>query len=329
MNVFVTGGSGFLGRHLVAALRTKGHSIRALARSDSSAAALTQAGAQAVRGDLSDVAALTGGMAGCEWVFHAAASVAEWEPWAESLRVTVEGTRNVLEAARAAKVRRLVHVGTEAVLAGGPPIVQADESWPTPNPPTLGYPRAKAMAEALVLAANGQGLETVGIRPRFIWGPDDTSLLAKFVGAVKQGRFMWVDGGHYATSTCHVDNVCEGALLSAERGRPGEVYFLTDGPPVEFRSFLTALLRTQGVEPSGKSIPFWLASGLANAVDPLWRLLGIHSPPPISKVTVQVVAREVTVSDSKARRELGYQGLTSREQGLARMGLPSGLGSAA
>src|SRR5689334_7537644 len=127
---FVTGGSGFVGRNLIPALTGAGWEVRALARSDAAARAVEGVGAQVVRGDLDDERALRAAMAGCEVVFHSAAKVETWGARADFLRINVEGTQHVLDAARVAGVRRVVHVSTEAVLIGGPRIVRADETWP-------------------------------------------------------------------------------------------------------------------------------------------------------------------------------------------------------
>jgi nucleoside-diphosphate-sugar epimerase len=128
---------------------------------------------------------------------------------------------------------------------------------------------------------------------------------------------VWFGGGRYRTSTCHVDNVCEGALLAAERGRPGEAYFLTDGPPVEFRDFVTRMLATQGLSVDGvRSIPPAVARFAGAAAETLWSWLPLPGHPPLSRAAVRLIGEEVTVSDAKARRELGYQGRTTREEGL-------------
>jgi len=309
---FVTGGSGFVGRALIVALVRRGVAVRALARSAAAAAQVTALGAAPVRGDLGDRAALEAGMAACDVVFHSAAYVKDHGPRAEYFAVNVDGTRNVLAAARAAGVHRFVHVGTEAVLADGKPIVRADETRPRTTHPAGLYPLTKGLAEEAVLAANGDGLETVVIRPRFIWGKGDTSVLPTLADTVRRGRFAWIDGGRFPTSTCHVDNVVEGALLAAERGRPGEIYFLTDGPPVEIRSFLTELLKTQGVDPGDRSVPKWLVATIA-------RLTSWMARPPVTVTAVALVGHEVTVVDDKARRELGYTAAKSREQGLAEL----------
>ena len=312
---FVTGGSGFLGKRLIAELVARGAEVRALARSEASAIAVRGAGAEPVRGDLDDVAAMTAGMKEppCDVVFHAAAHVKQHGKLAEFLRANVQGTENVLAAARAAGVRRFVHVGTEAVLADGKPIVRADESTPYPERPAGPYPISKGLAERAVLAANRFGeLETVVIRPRFIWGKGDTSVLPELVEAVRRKRFAWIGGGRYLTSTCHVANVVEGALLAAERGAPGEIYFLTDGAPVELRAFLTELLATQGVDAGAREVPRWVARTAA-------ALTGWLPRPPITRTAIALVGGEVTVDDGKARRELGYLGKVTREAGLAEM----------
>jgi len=309
---FVTGGSGFVGRALIKELVQRGLPVRALARSDAAIAAVRTAGAEPVRGDLGDRAALEAGMAGCDVVFHSAALANDHGPRAEFFAANVEGTKNVVAAARAAGARRLVHVSTEALLADGRPIVRADETRPRAARPVGLYPLTKGLAEETVLSASRDGFETVAIRPRFIWGKDDTSILPKLADQVRKGRWAWIDGGHYLTSTCHVDNVVEGALLAAERGRPGEAYFLTDGEPIELRTFMTELFRTQGLEPSDRAIPKWLVGLVA-------RLTGWMSSPPVTRTAVALAGHEVTVIDDKARRDLGYVGKKTREAGLAEM----------
>src|SRR5512134_2327632 len=189
--VFVTGGSGFLGRALIAALRERGSLVRALARSDRAADAVRAAGAEPVPGDLDDERALRDGMGGCAVVYHAAAKVELWGRREDFLRITVGGTERVIAAARAAAVPRLVHVSTEAVLAGAPSLAGVDERTPLPARPIGLYPLSKGMAEQRALAANGPDLSSVVVRPRFIWGRGDTVLLPGLVAAMKSGAWFW------------------------------------------------------------------------------------------------------------------------------------------
>jgi nucleoside-diphosphate-sugar epimerase len=249
-------------------------------------------------------------MAGCDVVIHAAAYAKDHGPREEFFRANVQGTENVLLAARAAGVRRLVHVSTEAVLADGDPIVRADEARPLPAHPMGLYPLTKGIAESRVRAASNGSLETVVVRPRFIWGKGDTSVLPVMIDAVDKGRWRWIAGGHYLTSTCHVDNVVEGILCAAARGAPGGVYFLTDGEPVEFRTFIADLMRASGVEPGDKTVPRWVARALAAATSFL-------ANPPLTRTAIALMSHEVTVSDARARREIGYVGKKSIAAGLA------------
>jgi nucleoside-diphosphate-sugar epimerase len=116
-----------------------------------------------------------------------------------------------------------------------------------------------------------------------------------------------------------VRNVCAGLLLAAERGRGGEVYFLTDGEPLEFRHFVTRMVRTQFVEPPAREAPLWFGDLLARVTEWLWQEFPIGGEPPLTRTVMNLFFREVTVSDAKARNELGYRPVVSVEQGLAEL----------
>jgi nucleoside-diphosphate-sugar epimerase len=309
---FVTGGSGFVGGALIERLRRDGVEVSALARSERSAERVRSLGAEPVTGDLDDLR-----IEGCDVAFHAAAKVEDWGEPEEFHRVNVRGTQNVVDACRAGGVRRLVHVGTEAALMAGQPLVNVDEDAPLrPDSPAL-YPSSKAKAEQRVRAANDDVLETVVVRPRFVWGRGDTTLLPRLVEMVRAGRFRWIGGGRQLTDTTHLDNTVEGLVLAATEGRPGGAYFVTDGEPVVFRDFLTAMLATQGVEIPDKSVPAPVAELAARATERAWRLLKRPGNPPVTRFSVWASGRECTIDISRAKRELGYRPVTSRQEGLA------------
>ena len=318
-SAFVTGGSGFVGGALIERLRSEGWDVRALARSDAAARKVSERGAEAVRGDLSDTGALTEGARGCEVCFHAAAKVEDWGDPVEFERMNVHGTRNVIVACREAGVRRLVHVGTEAALMAGDPLVNVDENAPLrPDSPAL-YSSSKAKAEALVRAANDSELETVVVRPRFVWGKGDTTLLPALEEMVRAGRFRWVGGGRQLSDTTHIDNTVEGLWLAATQAPAGGVYFVTDGEPVVFREFVTAMLATQDVEASDKAVPAGVASAAALVSERLWRLLRRPGSPPLTRFGVWVASQECTLNTARARAEMGYEPRTTRAKGLAEL----------
>ena len=305
---FVTGGSGFIGGRLIERLVRDGWRVRALARSDAAAARVEELGAEAVHGDLENGAALRAGSHGCAYAFHAAAHLGAEGDRKAFERVNVGGTKNVLAACRDAEVRRFVHVGTEAALLAGEPLLEADERAPLRPDSPAPYSATKAKAEIEVLAASEEGVfETVSVRPRFVWGVGDTTLLPQIVEQVRSGKFAWVGGGRNRTSTTHVDNVVEGLICGALRGRPGNAYFvLDDGGPVVFRDFLSELIRTQGVEPPSRSVPKFVGRAMV-AVGQL----------PL--FAYWVVTQDCILDDTKARQQLGYRPVKDRAAGLAEL----------
>jgi nucleoside-diphosphate-sugar epimerase len=315
---FVTGGSGFIGGRLIERLRSEGWNVRALARSERSAEAVRDRGAEPVLGDISRVDSIREGASGCSHAFHAAAHVGDWGTRSEFVRGNVLGTRNTLAGCAAAGVERFVHVGTEAALLAGQPLVNADESEPLrPDSPSL-YPSTKALAEQAVRQANRPAaFETVVVRPRFVWGPGDGNVLPALLAAVRSGQFRWVGGGHHRTSTTHVDNVVEGLWLGAARGVAGAAYFVTDGEPVVFRDFVSRLLATQGVEAPSGELPLPVARAIAAAGEAAWRALPLPGAPPLTRMALWVSSLECTIDISRARAELGYAPVVSIDEGLA------------
>ena len=318
-SAFVTGGSGFIGGRLISRLVDEGTVVRALARSERSAAAVAQLGAEPVRGDLGDPDSIAAGAEGCKVAFHLAAHVEQWGPREDFVAGNVTGTRNALEGTRRAGVRRFVHCGTEAALMNGQPLVNVDETAPLRPDSKALYSATKAEAEQLVHDAWTETFETLVVRPRQVWGKGDTTLLPEFAELARSGKLKWVGGGRHLTETTHVDNVVEGLILAAARGRAGQAYFVTDGEPIEFRAFVSELLETRGVEPPTSSVPAWIAGALAAAGEGTWRLLSLSGEPPITRLAYWLSAKECTIDISKAREELGYEPVIDRERGMAQL----------
>jgi len=317
-SAFVTGGSGFVGGRLIERLRADGWDVRALARSDAAAERVRSLGAGPASGDLDDLGALRAGADGVDVVIHCAAKADDWGDPDEFERINVRGTENVLRAAREAGARRVVHVSTEAALMAGQPLVRVNEDTPLRPDSAALYPATKARAEQAVRAANAD-LETVVIRPRFVWGRGDTTLLPVLVDLVKSGRFRWIGGGTHLTDITHVDNTVEGLMLGATKAPPGGVYFVTDGEPVVFKEFVGAMIETQGVKAPDKSIGVGLAKTAASATEGAWRLLRRPGRPPLTRFAVWASGMECTIDISRARRDLGYAPVKGREDGLAEL----------
>lgn len=319
MRVFVTGGSGFVGGHVITALVERGDEVRALARSDQARDRVAELGAAPVSGGLDSIEVLAGGMTGAELVIHAAAITRQWGERGEFWATNVTGTRNVIDACGSQGVSRLVHVSTEAVLMSGGPLRSVDETEPYPDKFVGIYAETKARAEQLVLAAGGGNLETVAVRPRFIWGPGDNTLVPTIKAKIQSGAFRWINNGADLTSTCHVTNCVAGILLAAEHGLSSQTYFLSDGDPVTYRELITDLMTTQGVVTPEKSAPAWLVRSAAASMEGAWRTLRLNGAPPLTRSEVALAGQEVTVDDTKARRQLEYDTAITRAAGMAEL----------
>lgn len=317
-HIFVTGASGYVGRNLIRHFTSAGHRVTGLARCDQSAAVVTELGATAVRGDMrrDDLEPL---MAGATELVHAAANL-DHGPGRDAHEDNVRGTEAVVTAASAAGIRRLVHISSDSVLQDGHPLRNVNESHPVPVRHAGAYSAGKAEAEKVALKGNSDAMAVIVLRPRMIWGRDDTTALPTLTAMVRSGQFAWISGGDYLSSTTHAGNLCHAADLALTKGRAGEIYHISDGRPARpFRDTVTGLLATRGISPPDKSVPRSVLRLLARVSDGLYRLSGGRLRGPLSFQEYATSAVEITLDISKAKQELGYQPVIGWEEGLAEL----------
>lgn len=313
---FVTGGSGYVGRNIIRTLLAHKCTVQALARSEPAGRLVEGLGATAIAGDLNNTDALSQGMDSAHLLIHAAADTRHAGQSSTQDSANIAGTQNLYQIARNANLEKVIHISTEAVLLTGEPLVNANEQTPLPTSWPGDYSRTKAEAEKVALKAADDGLPLVVLRPRFVWGGDDTTALPQLIEAARSGKLVWIDGGHYLTSATHVDNLCHAIMLALTNGQNGETYFITDGEPVGFRTFITQMLASQNVTAPTKTAPRFIVKWLAKASDTLARLTGGKLKGPLSFQEYATVGVEVTLDISKARNELGYAPVISRQSGL-------------
>jgi len=317
---FVTGGTGFLGGQLIRMLVQKGWQVRALHRSPGDGAKLKALGAEPVQGALDSVAKLQEGIGDAEVVFHAAALFKLWGTVEAFEHANVDGTRNVLAAAKAQGVKRFVQIGAGAVVMGdGKPMLGVTEDAPQTFPKWAPYTASKGRAQQLVLAADDPGgMRTAIILPPMIWGAG-MPMIHETIKNVQAGRFRWPGGGKSLMSTAHVDNICHAAVLAAERATGGRAYFVTDGQDRPMREMMGTLLATQGVDPGDRSAPLGVAWLMATVMETLWRTFRIAGEPPLTRQMLRLVGYDFTMSDRRAREELGYAPIVTWEEGIEQM----------
>lgn len=324
MRVFVTGGGGFVGQHVVRRLTRAGNQVSALARSDHAAELITSAGGQPIVGDLTD---LMPGVAppewasalnGCDAVLHAAGRMEFWGSDARFHRDNFVPTVRLHETAAAAGIKRFVFISAASVSSGSQRAAVVDERTDNGRPNTA-YSRIKLATEQALLSAATPTMDTVVLRPPFVWGAGMTTV-TELADLAKAGRWAWIDHGRHVMDFIHVSNLAVAAELALTAGQPAGVYYVTDGTPLPIREFMTPLLATQGVDVSGaRSIPLGIARPLAALLDGGARALRRPTQPMLTNWLVTFLGQDRSYDITAARRDLGYVPAADRTQGLLDM----------
>ncbi len=310
--ILLTGITGFIAGRLAERLVAEGAPVRGTARRPESAAWLAEQGVEAVQADLLDAAALRRAAAGCRAVVHAAAWTGGGElPDAQGLRVNVEGTRNVLAAAKAAGVERFVYISSVAVYGlNRAPVI--DETAATP-PVGQAYPDSKIAAEKLVRAS---GLPYVIIRPASTYGPRGGAWTVGPIENIKGGRLVLLGRDAGLVTPGYIDNVVDGLLLALTHpAAVGETFNLCDDRAVTYREFYLAYARMLGRERL-PAVPGWFAL-LARAAPAnlARRLLG---RPAVGPWSLHFRRNPSQFSVAKAMRVLGYRPQVDFAEGMRR-----------
>jgi 2-alkyl-3-oxoalkanoate reductase len=306
--IFITGATGLVGGHAVEEALRRGHRVRALVRATSDTRWLDQWGVEKISGDLEDKDALRRGVAGADWVFNCAAKVGDWGTLEEFRRLNVEALRLLLDAAAVAHIERFVHVSSLGVYEGRDHY-GTDELVPPAANSLDAYTRSKTEAEALVLAYHkDRGLPAAVVRPGFIYGERDRTVLPKLLTALRRGAFAYFGSGEQALNCIYVKNLVHGIFLAAESpAAVGEVFNLTDGEPVSKMQFVGRVASLAGLKAPTRHIPLGLAKFLATVVEGIAKFRGAKNPPIINKARYKFLGLNLDYSIAKARKVLGYQ----------------------
>ncbi|GAB4342619.1 MAG: SDR family NAD(P)-dependent oxidoreductase [Candidatus Abyssubacteria bacterium] len=320
MKVLVTGGTGFVGRHLVRKLVERGEEVRCLVRRGSAGSAVERMGAEVATGDITHYESVLDAARGIDVVYHCAAKVGVGGVRSEFYLVNVEGTNYVLKACEHAGVGRLVHVSTQSVTFDHTSKHHADESTPYPSRFRDLYSETKALGEREVLSAAKAGrVRAVAIRPTWVWGPGDTTILPSIAKAARLRMLMLLDGGRAKVSTSYVENVCDCLILGAMSEVSGEAFFVTDDEDIATREFLEKMAGAVGFPPPRMSAPYGLVYALAGVAERIQALLSPNNEPLMSRYGIALLGRNLTFSCEKAKRMLGYRAGVSIDEGMQRL----------
>lgn len=311
MQAFVTGASGFLGSHLVRRLTAGGWKVRAL---DLAAPLSSAPGIEVVLGDVRDPGPWKKGLSGTDVLFHLAAALGASRLSGEAfLEINAGGTESVLGAAREAGVRKMVSVSSAGVIGAVEPGVVADEDTP-PNPQNA-YDRSKLEAERIALEFARRGTEVVVVRPGWAYGPGDRRSF-KVIKAVHDRRFALVAPDRGRQTPVFIDDLVEGFLLAAEKGRRGEIYHLTGGEVLTVRRMAALIAEACGIPAPKLRLPVLPARLAAWVLEKAFAPFGREAP--LNRSRLAFFLDPKALSNAKARRELGFRPEVDFRTGMAR-----------
>lgn len=297
----VTGGGGFLGGAVVDALLGRGERVASISRG--AYPELEARGVETLRADLSDEPGALIELLqrrGVDTVYHCAARPGVFGPARDYERANVDATARVIEACRAAGVPRLIFTSSPSVVFDGGDHVNAGPDLPYPDRYLAHYPRTKAEAERLVLAADGPELATVSLRPHLIFGPGDPNLIPRLLERADAGRLRIVGDGTSEVSLTFVGNAAAAHLAAADGLREdperlrGRAFFVNNDEPVRLWAWINRILEGTGRPPVTRRVPGPVAHAAGALLELGYRALGLDGEPPMTRF----VARQLATSHS-------------------------------
>ena len=317
LRILVTGATGFVGGHVAEACVKRGHAVSTIARSSSDTKALEALGITILRGDLTDPDTIRKAVEGIDAVVHCAAKVGDWGPVADYRAVNVEALRHLLEACYGKPLKRFVHISSLGVYAARHHY-GTDETEPLPARHMDGYTQTKVEAEQLALDAHRlHGTPVVVLRPGFIYGPRDRTVLPKLADNLRRGIVRYIGDGSALMNTIYVGNLVVAIFLALEKPEAiGQVYNLTDGEQITKRKFFETIADGLGLpRPKGR-VPLFVAKLAARFLETRARRRGAKEPPRLTQARLKFLGLNLDFSIAKAKRELGYVPSIGFEAGM-------------
>ena len=315
MRVLTTGATGFLGKYLVEELKNNGYEVIAQGRNEKRLNELKETyGIETLCTDLNEIASKE---LNVDCVIHAAALSTVWGKWEDFYNSNVAGTQNVIDFCKKNNVKKLVHVSSPSIYTEKADKLNIHESDVDKNNKLSFYIRTKIMAEELVNEAYKEGLQTVIIRPRGLFGIGDTSIIPRLIKANRTIGIPLLNGGKNVVDITCVENVALALRLAIESDcDAGKTYNITNGEPTEFKKILESLFTKIGEEPRYRKLPLGLLLFLASLLEGVYKFLRIYKEPSITRYTVMTLGYSQTLNIESAKKDLNYKPVMTLEEGI-------------
>jgi len=303
MKVLITGATGLLGGHLLAALKQRDEQIRALVLPIEPAEQLITQGIEVVRGDVTDPGTLAPAVKDIDILIHLAGMMGVDRPLADYRLVNVTGSENLYKAAQAAGVQRFVHTSSHTVygLGYGRFLTEKDALRPDPDAYSLSKAEGDRLIRRLMLTSS---METVILRPGTFFGPGDHLHFGRIAQRVKDGKGVIIGRGDNALPFCYVTDVVQGFLLAVyHENAPGNVYNISNDHPLTQQDIFNAIADDVHCQRPTRHLPYlpvYYGSIVAEAVAKI-----THTKPRVTRLGAMMFGTDNRHSIEKARQQLG------------------------
>lgn len=316
--LLVTGATGLVGSHVVQRARKEGRRVRAFVRTSSNIKLLQKWEVEWVQGSMTEPYSLKAALSGVTHVVHCAAMVGDWGDIKHYRQVNVEGLEGFLEMARDCEtLQRFVHISSLGVYPAGDHH-GTDESTPPSAEGIDAYTRSKVEAEEiLTYYVKREKTPAVALRPGFIYGPRDRTVLPRIIERMRDGKASYVGDGQTVLNNTYVGNLVDAIFLALDRhDLVGEFFNIRDGRLVTKREFFETIAELGGLPKPNREIPLGIAQPVATAWEWLWRTIGMDSAPLLSQATVKFLGYNLDYSIEKAKKKLGYRPRVDFKEGM-------------
>lgn len=283
-------------------------------------------GVECMQASATDPLACEAACLGMDAVIHTAALAGVWGPAKRFEEINIGATESLLSSCAKWKIGAFVYTSSPSVTFDGSAQCNIDETAHYPTRWLCHYPRTKAIAEQLVLAANHPtGLATCSLRPHLIWGVGDPHLIPRVIEKCRSGRLRRVGDGRNLIDTVHVDHAAIAHRLALERmldrdqNASGRAYFITDGAPIECWKWIETILESAGLKPPQRGISFRTAYGIGALLEAAFALLRISTEPPMTRFVAAQLGVAHYFNIASAKQRLGYKPIQNRLERIAEL----------
>ena len=317
MKVLVTGATGFLGGALTRRLHGMGWGVTALGRNGAALDKLEALGIETIQADLKDKEGMINACKNQEIIFHCAALPSPWGKFEKFYQANVIGTRNIIRGCEENKIKRLVHVSTPSIYFDYKSRINVKENDSLPDPISE-YAHTKLLAEEELDKAFANGLATIAIRPRALFGPGDTVIFPRLIPRLQTGRLPILGDGENVVDLTYIENVVDALLLCAESPAStlGKKYNISNGEPVKIWRLVERICDALDLPHPKRKISYQTANAAASALELIYTFIPTYPEPPLTRVSVSILANSTTLDITAAKNELGYQPKVSVDEGF-------------